>query len=344
MTGLTVRVPKRPRSPEAIQAYTPKNGTKIELQIGSPVGQGAYGEVYSATCEKNGRFVIKRPLSTSKFRDIEECRKSLRNEKTVYDHLKNCDHVIGYHASTPRGSLVMERVSKKMTEEIAEIKKNPDDEARADQTLSLISGMLKALLCLRKKDYTHNDAHINNWMVNPPSDVKLIDFGMAGPCKKEGLVHYSDMLRAKKRGMLLYRKQHPAKAVQHLVEETETETKPAVQKILNEVKKIFFHDLVALVHEKYEERKSQTPQIPPKPEYDFYREMAVKFLSDINRVTGEMLQPESEEAVRELTNDLYEHRNLNFEKGKTAKILEEILNDTTIFPKQNSPTSFDNPR
>ncbi len=326
MTRLSVTVPSLRH--ETTRAYSPRNGTEMLVKIGSPVGQGVFGCVFSATVDQEKDSVLKRALSGE---DQEENLIALGREKIFYDLVGAHENIMGYRGTTPRGGLLMPRAAQDLKSVIAEILRNPDLQVRKQKTFKIIHQMLKAALHLKQKNCFHNDPHIGNWLVGEDGKVKLIDFGLASEKQAEGLSDYAIFISRAERERLFF-SYHPVKTIRNLLQATGTDHVPESRKILEKLDDIFIFDLAQAVSQNYQEAREQDRTLPETPSRSFIRTMINLFLSNRTINDADHKDRDYEEPRK---NELRRRINGVQEKpladGETVNILKKLIKNEEIF-------------
>ncbi len=333
MTNLSVRVPKRPLSPapDITKAYTPRGQTELIVHIGSPVGKGVYGQVFSASVDRQRDSVLKRSLlSGLSSPEVNGSRESLRHEKETFEALPPHPNIIGYRAATPKGSLLLEKAPQTL-ESAALLARVQPTGVKEEFTLNIVYDMLKALLHLKINHFTHNDAHHGNWMLGEDGKFKLIDFGMTSKNNKEGLSDFN-VYQNMPAGEGFYYRNHPVTAINRLTRFIQSDHLDRIKTVSGELKKILLHDLNSAVLKNYEDYRSHYPSSPERPNEDFYKIQVSDFLTVTNEAGSAYVRIEEH---KDLLKDLLAAKDTILNPRETVDILEHLLNDPIIFPQQH---------
>ncbi len=331
MTNLTVRIPQRSPSPvqDLTKAYTPTGGTELVLRIGSKIGEGRFGSVFSARSETDANeLVIKRPLEDDQKNEARHYQ-TLKNEKCAYDKAGAHRNIIGYLATTPRGSLVMPRALETLSSRLKTIAQNPNSRERKSAVLHLTGGMLKALLHLKKNGMTHNDTHNHNWMIGRDEEIKLIDPGRLSLNPEEGLAD-PRLSGYTRQSQILFFKNHPVCVIVRMFQKSDLKNCNEIKRIFEKTSAILIHDLYAYSVKKYK-HDNPAHEISMLPAWSYFTESAQAFLQeDSTEMNPNYLR---ESMQRYHFNSPCVHK---LTQGKTVRILEEILADRKIFPARQN--------
>ena len=144
-----------------------------------PIGEGAYGLVFSAYDNKQkSKVAIKKFL---RFKHNNEAR-SVYNEMFILRKLKQHENIIDIHdvicVSSSMGKLEeVYLVQSLMTFDLFKVMK--DNRLTMDQICYLVYQIIRALKFIHSGNIIHRDLKPSNLLLNPNCDLKICDFSMS---------------------------------------------------------------------------------------------------------------------------------------------------------------------
>ena len=157
------------------------------FEIISKIGKGSSGNVYEAFCKKdNNTYALKQSLS-------KESDELLQNEINIYKIFNNnCPYIVKYYdcfkSKNEYGKncfcMQIEFCQFGSIREIIKIGRKKGVQINELEISAIIYMVLKGLEFIHKKELINRDIKGRNILVNNEGDVKLCDFGICKPYKK----------------------------------------------------------------------------------------------------------------------------------------------------------------
>jgi serine/threonine protein kinase len=164
----------RMQPPSFSQDIVEKRWTISDFEIGKPLGQGKFGNVYLAR-EKNSKFVVALKVLFKAQLLESRVEHQLRREIEIQSHLRhpNILRLYGYFYDEERVYLILEYAARgEMYKELTKAGRFTEKKAAG-----YIRDVADALAYLHTKHVIHRDIKPENLLVSLKGSVKIADFG-----------------------------------------------------------------------------------------------------------------------------------------------------------------------